>query len=185
MTEMRLRSPPWYSQKASHALSRTISRSTPSPSGSGATPARPRARLLYQRGDDLPDPVGRHGDRAPPALVSLRQRPVAGQKPIELSVRRLEDRLVRVRRPQAVAALDLVGVRAGRAGHERRAGVEPAHLVVQPSVVQLAEEFLGVRRERARLPQRLGVHGAGEFWRARVRVHDPVTCRPSRSPSFR
>ena len=38
LTEIWLRSPPWYSQNASHGRSCTTSRSTPSPSGSSTIP---------------------------------------------------------------------------------------------------------------------------------------------------
>ena len=52
--------------------------------------------------------------------------------------------------------------------------MQPVHLVAQPPVLELAEELLGIRRQRGRIPQRLGVDLGRDLGRAAVRVDDPL-----------
>ena len=60
LTEIRLRRPPRYSQKARQALSWTTSRSTRSPSGSSATPRAHARASSISAPTDGPDAVRRH-----------------------------------------------------------------------------------------------------------------------------
>jgi hypothetical protein len=77
---------------------------------------RPCTRLLDHRPDYALDVLGRNADRLVPALVTLRQRPVARKQLLESLVRRREDGFIGVGGPHAVAALHFVCVRAGLAG---------------------------------------------------------------------
>ena len=52
--------------------------------------------------------------------------------------------------------------------------MEPAHLIPQPPVVDLAQELLGVRGKLGRVPQRLGLDAFGQLRRPGVRVDDAV-----------
>ena len=61
--------------------------------------------------------------------VALAQRPVAREQLLELLVRGGEDGFVGVGRPDAVAALDLVGVRAGLARQHAGVGAQADDLV--------------------------------------------------------
>ena len=84
-----------------------------------------------------------------------------------------EDRLVRVDGANAVAPLDLVGVRAHLAREHPGVGVQPDDLVAQPAVVQLAEEAFRAGDEHARVDRRLCVDGGLELGRAVVRIDEP------------
>jgi hypothetical protein len=136
--------------------------------------ARPPARLLDDPDQHGLDPLGGDTDLVLPAVVALRQRPGAGEQLVEPLVRGREHGLVGVRRPHAVAPLDLVGVRAGLARQHAGVGAKPHHLVAEPAVLELVEERLGGRDERARLDRRLGVDRGGRLGRPEVRVDDPV-----------
>ena len=114
-----------------------------------------------------------HEHRVLPALVALGQRPVAGEQLLELLVRGCEDGFVGVGRPHAVAALHLVGVRAGLASQHAGAGAQPDHLVAQPAVLELVEQRLSRGDERSRLDRRLRVDGGRQLRRAVVGVDDP------------
>ena len=96
-----------------------------------------------------------------------------------------EDGFVGVGRPHAVAALDLVGVRAGLARQHAGVGAQADHLVAQPAVLELVEQRLCVGDERPRVDRRLRVDRRRQLRRAEVRVDDPSTWRPSCSPSRR
>ena len=84
-----------------------------------------------------------------------------------------EDGFVGVGRPHAVAALDLVGVRAGLARQHAGVGAQADHLVAQPAVLELVEQSLRGGDERPRLDRRLRVDGGGQLGRAEVGVDDP------------
>jgi hypothetical protein len=99
----------------------------------------PGARLLDDRRYQALGLVSGHEHRALRALVALGQRPVAGEQLLEPLVRGGEDGLVGEARPHAVAALHLVGVRAGVAGQHASVGVQADHLVAQPAVLKLVE----------------------------------------------
>ena len=90
-----------------------------------------------------------------PVLVTLGQRPLAGKQLLEPLVRGREHGFVGEGRPHAVAALHLVGVRAGLACQHAGVGAEADHLVAQPAVLELAEQRLGGGDERPRVDQRL------------------------------
>ena len=86
----------------------------------------------------------------PPRLTALVERAVARQQLVESRVRGLVDADRRLRRADAVAALDLVHVRDVRAGEHVRVGGTATHLVAKPAVVELAEERVRVRGELLR-----------------------------------
>jgi hypothetical protein len=133
-----------------------------------------RPRLGDDRGDRGPDPVGGYPDRLLPAPVPRRQRPGAGQQRVEPLVRGGEDGLVGAGRADAVAALDLVGVRAVLAGQHAGEGTQAGDLVTQPAVGQLAEQRFGVGDEYRRVHRRRRLDRSGQRQRADVRVDDAV-----------
>ena len=108
-----------------------------------------------------------------PALVTLGQRPVAGEQLLEPLVRGGEDGFVGVGRPHAVAPLHLVGVRAGLARQHAGVGAQADHLVAQPAVLELVEQRLCLDDERSRIDRRLRVDGGRQLRRAVVGVDDP------------
>ena len=85
-----------------------------------------------------------------------------------------EDRFVGVGRPDAVAALDLVGVRRRLAGEHAGVRAQADHLVAQPAVVELVEQGLRVGDERPRLDGRRGLDRRRQLRRSEVGVDDPV-----------
>ena len=109
-----------------------------------------------------------------PVLVTLGQSPLAGEQLLEPLVRGREHGFVGERRPHAVAALHLVGVRAGLACQHAGVGADADHLVAQPAVLELAEQRLGGGDERPRVDQRLVVDRGRQFRRAEVGVDDPL-----------
>ena len=135
--------------------------------------ARPRARLLDDRRDRALDLLGGHEHRVSPALVPLGQRPIAGEQLLELLVRGCEDGFVGVGRPHAVAALHLVGVRAGLACQRAGVGAQADHLVAQPAVLELVEQRFCSGDECSRFDRRLRVDGGRQLRRAVVGVDDP------------
>ena len=71
-------------------------------------------------------------------------------------MRLLVTRLVERRRPNAVAALDLVGIPDVLAGEDACVRAQAAHLVVQPRrrLPTLAQQGLGLGDERCRVGER-------------------------------
>ena len=135
---------------------------------------RPDARLVDDRRGRALDLLSWHADRLFPALVALGQRSLAGEQLLEPLVRRGEGGFVGMRRPHAVAALHLVGVRAGLPCQHAGVGSQADDLVVQPAVLDLAEQRLCVGDECPRLDRRLRVDGGGELRRPEVGVDDAV-----------
>ncbi len=88
-------------------------------------------------------------------------------------MRGCEDGFVGIGRPHAVAALDLVGVRAGLARQHAGVGAQTDHLVAQPAVLELVEQRLGGGDELSRVDRRLRVDGGRQLRRAVVGVDDP------------
>ena len=85
-----------------------------------------------------------------------------------------EDGFVGEGRSHAVAALHLVGVRAGLARQHAGVRAQADDLVAQPAVLELVEQRLGGRHERPRVDRRLGLDGGRQLRRAVVGVDDPV-----------
>ena len=135
--------------------------------------ARRLARLLDDSRHRALDLLGGNEDRVSPTLVTLGQRPVAGEQLLDLLVRGREDGFVGVGRPHAIAPLHLVGVRARLACQHARVGAQPDHLIAQPAVLELLQESLCGRDERSRVDGRLGVDGDRQFRRAEVGVDYP------------
>jgi hypothetical protein len=105
--------------------------------------------------------------------MALGQLPLTREQLLEPLVRGGEDGFVGVGRPNAVAPLDLVGVRVGLAGQNAGVGAHADHLVAQPAVVELVEQRLSLGDERPRLGRRLRVDGGRQLRRAVVGVDDP------------
>jgi len=135
--------------------------------------ARPRARLLDGRRHRALDLLGGHEDRVLPALVPLRQRPVAGEQLLEPLVRGCEEGFLGVGRPHAVASLHLVGVRGGLARQHAGVGAQPDHLVVQPAVLELVEQGFCRGDQRSRLDGRRRLDGCRRLRRSEVGIDDP------------
>jgi hypothetical protein len=106
--------------------------------------------------------------------MALGQRPLTREQLLEPLVRGGEDGFVGVGRPNAVAPLDLVGVRVGLAGQNAGVGAHADHLVAQPAVVELVEQRLSLGDERPRLGRRLRGDGGRQLRRAVVGVDDPL-----------
>jgi hypothetical protein len=118
---------------------------------------RPRARLLddgHRRALHL---LGRHEDRVLPLPVTLAERPVAGKQLRDYLVGRCEDGFVRAARPDAIAALDLVGIRRALARQHAGVRAQAEHLVAQPAVLQLVDQQICGGDERPRVDRRLRV----------------------------
>ena len=134
---------------------------------------------------------GRHGASAAPALVSLGQAPAPGQKLVEPLV----CLAVGVFRAQfgadAVAPLDLVGVREPFARERAGVGAEAVHLIAQPSPAlrlevgarrDLGRERVCVGREITGRDRLFGCCRLGELRRAVVGVHEAVDVPPEPQP---
>ena len=94
LTSIRLRRSPRYSQNASQGTSCTISSDDALAVRQIDEGASVSARLLDRRPSPSLDLLGRDEHRLAPALVTLGQRPVAGEQLLELRVRGREHRLV-------------------------------------------------------------------------------------------
>ena len=119
-----------------------------------------------------------------PALVTLGERPAAGEQLRQPLVRGREDRFVGVGRPHAVAPLDLVGIRAGLARQHAGVRAQADHLVAQPAVLELVEQLLCVGDERPGIDRRLRLDSRRQLRRAVVGVDDPfdVAAEPQAQP---
>src|SRR5205823_4652123 len=112
-------------------------------------------RAIAQLGDEVAqrrhEALPRHALREAEGLAPLRERALAGKQLVEALVRRGVGVRLRRRRPDAVAALDLVGVRELLACEHAGVRAQPVHLIAQPAVVELAQERVALGDERVRL----------------------------------
>ena len=126
---------------------------------------------------------------APIGLVAPVERPVARQQVLELLVRRAVRRLRSQLWPDAVALLDLVGVREALARKHAGVGAEPVDLIRQPAPALRVEpggaRHVGGERIRLRcqlggVDRRCGDDGICQLGRAVVGVDEPVDVPPER-----
>ena len=124
-------------------------------------------------------------------LVALVERPVARKQVLELLVRLAVRRLGSQLRPDAVALLDLVGVREALAREHAGVGAETVDLIRQPASALRVElggarhvgrECIRLRRQLGRVDRRCGVDGLGQLGRSVVGVDEPVDVSPEREP---
>ena len=128
---------------------------------------------------------------APVRVVALVQRPVARQQVFELLVRRAVRRLRSQLWPDAVALLDLVGVREALAREDAGVGAEAVDLIRQPATALRVEpggarhvggERIRLRRQLGGVDGRCGVDGICQLGRTVVGVDEPVDVAPERQP---
>ena len=137
-----------------------------------------RRRALAHQGQE----VAKHGHGAravdqlavAPGLPALVEGAVARQERVELGVGGLVDAHRGLRRPDAVAPFDLVGVRQVIAGEYVRVGGAAAHLIVQPTVGELAQEAVGVGGELRGVNRCLRIDLGLQLRRSVVGVDEPV-----------
>ena len=128
---------------------------------------------------------------APVGLVALVERSVAREQVLELLVRRAVGRLGAQLWPDAVALLDLVGVREALAREHAGVGAETVDLIRQPAsslgvelggARHVGGERIRLRRQLGGVDRRCGVGGLCELGRAVVGVDEPVDVLPEREP---
>jgi len=101
-----------------------------------------------------------------------------------LLVRRSEDGFVGVGRPDAVAALRLVGIRAWLSRQHARVRADADHLIAQPAVLELVEQRLCGGDEGSRLDRRLGLDRRHQLRRSEVCVDEPIDVTTELQPQL-
>ena len=147
-----------------------------------------RTQLARERLRGCEQLLGRHGLALDPCLIALRERAVTRQRAIDALVRRREVLLGNGIRPNAVAALDLLGPGDRLAGETTRTRLAAEELRAQPGGAPLVAEVepfcqrRGLDGQLLRRNERLGLDARGELGRAVVGVDETVDVPPEPQP---
>ena len=161
------------------------------PAGSSTSVSHAGAQHRDERTERRNHPRRLDGVLAAIGLVALVERPVARKQVLELLVRLAVRRLRSQLRPDAVALLDLVGVREALAREHAGVGAEAVDLIRQPAPAlgvepggtrHVGRECIRLRSQLGGVDRGCGIDGLGQLGRPVVGVDEPVDVPPERQP---